>query len=192
MNESYVTVVGNVTAEPVLRETKNGRPFATFRVASTARRYDPGTRGYIDAGTNFVSVVTFNALAANVVASVHKGQPVVVHGRLRINSWATTEGRSMISVEVDAHTVGHDLTKGQSLFSKPVRAQFDPTDRMGAPEVQASLAALETPDFEDFEAERPALTAVMGAQQAQADEGAVRFDLATAVPETDEYLAKVG
>ena len=90
----------------------------------------------------------FNALAANVVASVHKGQPVGVHGRLRINSWATTEGRSMISVEVDAHTVGHDLTKGQSLFSKPVRAQFDPTDRMGAPEVQASLAALETPDFE--------------------------------------------
>ncbi|MBK8733437.1 MAG: single-stranded DNA-binding protein [Actinomycetales bacterium] len=80
-----------------------------------------------------MSVVTFNALAANVVASVLKGQPVVVHGRLRINSQATTEGRSMISVEVDAHTVGHDLTKGQSLFSKPVRAQFDPTDRMGAP-----------------------------------------------------------
>ncbi|MBK8733436.1 MAG: single-stranded DNA-binding protein [Actinomycetales bacterium] len=42
MNGGYVTVVGNVTAEPVLRETKNGRPFATFQVASTARRYDPG------------------------------------------------------------------------------------------------------------------------------------------------------
>ena len=94
---------------------------------SPACRSGPGTRGYIDAGTNFVSVVTFNALAANVFPSVHKGKPVVVHGRLRINSWATTEGRSMISVEVDAHTVGHDLTKGQSLFSKPVRAQFDPT-----------------------------------------------------------------
>lgn len=91
MNESYVTVIGNLTADLVLRTTKNGKPFATFRMASTPRRWDGREQAYVDGGTNFVSVVTFNALAANVVASLAKGQPAIVYGRLRVNTWSTAE-----------------------------------------------------------------------------------------------------
>jgi single-strand DNA-binding protein len=197
MNESYLTIAGNVTADPVLRQTKNGRPFATFRVASTARRYDPQTRGYVDAGTNFVSVVTFNSLAANVVASVSKGQPVVVHGRLRVNVWAVggDESRTNTSVEIDAYHVGHDLSLGQSRFAKAARAQFDPTDRMAEPEIQQALA------------EHEGYAAAYGAESPEGLAGSPRdgvpegpedlaetdlpFDLATADPETDRYVVTV-
>lgn len=140
MNESYVTVIGNLTADPVLRTTKNGKPFATFRMASTPRRWDGREQAYVDGGTNFVSVVTFNSLAANVVASLSKGQPAIVHGRLRVNTWSNAEGHSSASVEIDASHVGHDLTWGQSLFTKPPRAQFDTTDRLAEPEIQYALA----------------------------------------------------
>ncbi|MBK8468924.1 MAG: single-stranded DNA-binding protein [Actinomycetales bacterium] len=142
MYETYVTVAGNVTADPVLRSTKAGKPFVTFRVASTSRRYDGRVGGFVDGGTNFMSVVAFNALAANVVASVSKGQPVVVHGRLRVNTWSASEGHSMTSVEIDAYHVGHDLSRGQSHFSKPQRAQFDPNDRLAEDEVQGAIEQL--------------------------------------------------
>ena len=95
---------------------------------------------YVDGGTNFVSVVTFNSLAANVVASMAKGQPVIVYGRLRVNMWSTAEGHSNTSVEIDAYHVGHDLMWGQSLFTKSPRAQFDTTDRLSEPEIQQALA----------------------------------------------------
>ncbi len=159
MNESYVTVIGNLTADPVLRTTKNGKPFATFRMASTPRRWDGREQAYVDGGTNFVSVVTFNALAANVVASLAKGQPAIVYGRLRVNTWSTAEGKNSTSVEIDAYHVGHDLTRGQSHFTKAARAQFDTTDRLASPEIQHALAVAsgelderdESEDLEDIE-----------------------------------------
>jgi single-strand DNA-binding protein len=143
MYESFVTVVGNLTADPVLRTaSKTGRPFTTFRVASTTRRRDPGTGAFVDGGTNFVNVVAFNALAANCVASLTKGQPVVVYGRLRVNQWAASDSRTMTSVEIDAYNVGHDLSWGQSLFSKAPRAQFDTVDRLAEDDIQDALAGL--------------------------------------------------
>ena len=40
MNETRVTVVGNLVADPVLRVTPGEREVAGFRLASTVRRYD--------------------------------------------------------------------------------------------------------------------------------------------------------
>ncbi len=134
MNESFVTVVGNMVADPTLRTGKNGRHFATFRVASTTRRRDPGSGAYVDSGTNYVSVVVFNGLAANVVASLKKGEPVIVYGRLRVNQWVGSQNQPMTSVEVEGYNAGHDLTWGQAKYAKRGRVQFDTADRLGDPE----------------------------------------------------------
>ncbi len=139
MNESFVTVVGNVVSDPISRPTKVGKPFASLRVASTTRRWDPEKRAFVDGSTNYVNVAAFNALAANVMASVKKGHPVVVYGRLRVNQWETEKGEPRTSVEVDAYTLGHDLTRGQSAFTKPDRTQLDANDRLADPEIQRSF-----------------------------------------------------
>ena len=139
MNESFVTVVGNLVADPILRTSKHGKHFATFRVASTTRRRDPASGAFVDSGTNYVSVVVFNGLAANVVASFKKGEPVIVYGRLRVNQWVGSQNQHMTSVEVEGYNAGHDLTWGQTKFAKLGRAQFDTGDRLGDPEIQASL-----------------------------------------------------
>ncbi|MDQ6895368.1 MAG: single-stranded DNA-binding protein [Actinomycetota bacterium] len=139
MNESFVTVVGNVVSDPVTRPTKVGKPFATLRVASTTRRWDVETRTFVDGSTNYVNVVAFNALAANVMTSVKKGHPVVVYGRLRVNQWETEKGEPRTTVEIDAYTLGHDLTRGYSEFTKPDRTQLDGNDRLADPEIQRSF-----------------------------------------------------
>jgi len=139
MNESFVTIMGNVVGDPQGRSTKAGKPFASFRVASTVRRWDSEQRRFVDGSTNFVNVVGFNALGGNIMASLHKGDPVVVYGRLRVNQYAAADGKNMTSVEVDAHGVGHDLTRGQSAFSRPERSQYDTTDRLSDPNIQATM-----------------------------------------------------
>lgn len=141
MNESFVTVVGNLTAEPVLRHTKNGKPFVTLRIASTARRRDPGTGDYVDSGTNYVNVVAFNGLAANVEASFTRGQRVIVYGRLRVNQYLTKDNATATSVEVEAYNAGHDLTWGRSTFARPARLPGEAVsiDRLDEQQVQDAM-----------------------------------------------------
>jgi single-strand DNA-binding protein len=135
MNETYVTVSGNVVGDPVARLTKADVPFVTFRVASNVRRVNFKTGEYIDAGTNFVNVTAFRALGINLANSLKKGEPVIVYGRMRINQWVNGE-KSGTTVEIDAYNVGHDLTWGQTTFTKVVKPQLNQSDRMADPEVQ--------------------------------------------------------
>ena len=142
VNETYVTVSGNVVGDPVVRATRANVPFVTFRVASNVRRVDFKTGEYIDAGTNFVNVTAFRALGVNLSNSLKKGEPVIVYGRMRINQWVNGE-RSGTSVEIDAYNVGHDLTWGRSTFTKVAKAQLNQHDRMADPEVQDAADQLD-------------------------------------------------
>jgi single-strand DNA-binding protein len=142
MNETFVTVSGNVVGDPVVRVTRANVPFVTFRVASNVRRVDFKTGDYVDAGTNFVNVTAFRALGVNLSNSLKKGEPVIVYGRMRINQWVNGE-RSGTTVEIDAFNVGHDLTWGQTTFRKVARPQLNQNDRMADPEVQDAADQLE-------------------------------------------------
>ncbi len=142
MNETYVTISGNVVGDPQVRRTRADVPFVTFRVASNVRRVDHKTGEYIDAGTNFVNVTAFRALGINLANSLEKGHPVVVYGRMRINQWTNGE-RTGTTVEIDAYNVGHDLTRGQSTFVRVARPQLEQHDRLADPAVQQASEALD-------------------------------------------------
>jgi len=142
MNETYVTVSGNVVGDPVVRATRANVPFLTFRVASNVRRVDYKTGEYIDAGTNFVNVTAFRGLGVNLSNSLKKGEPVIVYGRMRINQWVNGE-RSGTTVEIDAYNVGHDLNFGQTQYVKVAKPQLNQNDRMSDPEVQDAADQLD-------------------------------------------------
>ncbi|GAA2328128.1 single-stranded DNA-binding protein [Streptomyces violaceusniger] len=84
MNESWVTVVGNAATRPDFWETGAGVAVARFRLAVTVRRWDRGRDAWADAYTSFYTVWTWRSLAANVAGSVSLGEPLVVHGTLRV------------------------------------------------------------------------------------------------------------
>jgi single-strand DNA-binding protein len=118
MNETLVTLVGHVATEPALRITTGGARVTSFRLASTERRFDKAVNGWRDANTTFFTVTTWRTMAENVSSSIVKGQPIVVHGRLRDSSYESKDGQWRTVLEVEAFALGHDLSRGVSEFTK--------------------------------------------------------------------------
>ena len=138
MNDTWVTVVGNLATEPAGRTTAGGVPVLTLRVATTPRRRDGVTGEWKDAETAFLTVTCWRALAEHVARSLHKGDPVVVHGRLLHKSYETPQGERRSSTEVEASALGPDLSRGTAAFARagrarPVEAAQETAPAWGAP-----------------------------------------------------------
>ncbi|MGW4456203.1 single-stranded DNA-binding protein [Streptomyces albidoflavus] len=116
MNETMVTVIGNVATTPVYRESAHG-PMARFRMAATPRRWDRERQTWTDGPTSFFTIWTTRQLASNVTASVTVGEPVIVQGRLRVRE-TERGGQQWTTAEIDAASVGHDLTRGTAAFRR--------------------------------------------------------------------------
>lgn len=103
MNETTLTIVGNLTDAPELRYLPSGAARAGFTVASTPRRFDRQAGEWTDGEALFLRGVAWGSLAEHVAASLSKGERVVVTGRLRQRSFETAEGqrRQVIELEVD-------------------------------------------------------------------------------------------
>ena len=71
---------------------------------------------------------------------------MIVYGRMRINQWVNGD-RSGTSVEIDAYNVGHDLSRGQSQFTRDAKPQLDPQDRLADPAVQEAHDELDRVDL---------------------------------------------
>jgi single-strand DNA-binding protein len=116
MNDTLVTVVGNVVDSPRRVSLKNGA-VTNFRMASTSRRFDPARQEFVDGGTFWVDIECWNNLSSNVSASVSKGDPVIVRGALRTDSWETENGRRS-TPRIRAFAVGPDLARGTAVFKR--------------------------------------------------------------------------
>ncbi len=118
--DSLVTIRGNVGSPVSFRCGDNeGRKWARaeFRVAST-RRMRRGDGTWVDAGTTWISVEAWAALAEGVRGSLDKGDPVLVCGRLRTDEWADSNGQLQSRLVLAADAVGHDLSRGRTRFRK--------------------------------------------------------------------------
>jgi len=130
VNDTIVTVVGNVVDSPRRVSLENGA-VTNFRMASTARRYDARTEQFVDAGTLWVDVECWNTLSGNVSASVSKGDPVIVHGALTTHSWESESGPRS-KPRIKAFAVGPNLGKGRALFTRDKSGRgAEPADAQG-------------------------------------------------------------
>ncbi|MER7743974.1 single-stranded DNA-binding protein [Streptomyces bacillaris] len=121
MNGTMVTLVGNAATAVEFRETATGG-MARFRFAVTPRRRDRETQLWTDGPTSFYTVWAWRTLATNLAASVAIGEPLVVHGRLKVREEERDGGRRTF-VDVEAVAVGHDLSRGTAAFRRVVRTE---------------------------------------------------------------------
>jgi single-strand DNA-binding protein len=110
MSETQITVVGNVGWTPNHKALASGTVVTDFRLAHTPSRFDKATGEWKDLETMWYSVTCWRGLADNVAASVRKGDRVVVTGRLSQRSYEK-DGEKRISLEIDASSVGFDLSR---------------------------------------------------------------------------------
>lgn len=122
MNETMICAVGNVATSPVYRDLASG-PSARFRLAVTSRYWDREKGMWTDGHTNFFTVWARRQLAANAVASLSVGDPVVVQGRLKVRTEQREGQHHRVSADIDAVTIGHDLGRGTSAFRRSGRPE---------------------------------------------------------------------
>jgi single-strand DNA-binding protein len=145
----YVTLTGYVAAEPRLHFTKNNEvPVASIRVGSTPRRVDRATGEWRDGDTSYFTVKCWRKLAMNARASLHKGDPIIVRGKFRTRSWAEEE-RTRTEVEIEAESIGHDLSFGWSHFNRGAHARPGAMQELAQGEAIRQMAAAEMPDLPD-------------------------------------------
>lgn len=150
MNDLTIAVSGWVATDPKFHVGVNGASMCTFRLASTPRHFSRATGEWADGTTEWFTVRTFRGGAITVYESIKKGQPVVVTGRLRTNTWEASDG-PRTDLQVDATAVGHDLTRGIGRF---VRATGD--EALGAevpaePNAEDAQEPVEPPSSWDME-----------------------------------------
>ena len=137
-----ITLTGIVATPPKHIVTNEGLQITSFRLASTQRRFDRAQEKWVDADTNWYTVTAFRSLAANAIGSILKGQRVIVSGRLRIRDWTAGE-KTGTTIEVDADSLGHDLTFGTSAFTRT------PAATAPADTPESAEAAEQIPDAPD-------------------------------------------
>jgi single-strand DNA-binding protein len=114
--EAQISLSGYVGSDVEYKLDKNGSwAYAGFRLGCTPR-IKKGD-GWGPGPTTWVSVATWNRVAENVRKSIHKGDPVVIMGRLKERKW-TVEGQERHQLVVEATSLGHDLAWGASAFVK--------------------------------------------------------------------------
>ncbi|MGW4029100.1 single-stranded DNA-binding protein [Streptomyces sp. NPDC004838] len=132
MQDTMVTLVGNAATIVEYRESATGG-MSRFRMAVTPRRWDRQTETWTDGHTSFYTVFAWRALAANLAGSVSVGDPLVVHGRLKVREsdrdgyGDMRDGPRKTFVDIEAVAVGHDLTRGTSAFRRGAKSVPNPT-----------------------------------------------------------------
>jgi single-strand DNA-binding protein len=71
-------------------------------------------------------VSAWRGLAENAEHSLGKGDPVLVHGKLNHRTYINKQGVEVVALEIEAITIGHDLTRGTSRFRRVVRSAETP------------------------------------------------------------------
>lgn len=125
MGISYnrVVLVGNVTRDPEVRFTQGGTAVADLGLAMNDRR--KGADGAWIEEVTFVDVTLWGRTAEVAKEYVHKGHPVLIEGRLKLDSWVDQAGQKRNKLKV----VGERLqmlgtkdgggSKPQSEYSEP-------------------------------------------------------------------------
>jgi len=125
-NEAHFSVVGFVATQPKSGMTKTGTRTLSMRVGWTPRIFDRATSEWTDQPSSFITVQCYNKAAEHGYVCLRRGEPVVVRGTLRVREYIDQNGVRRSSVEVHADSIGHDLSRGITVFNK-TRAQVEQT-----------------------------------------------------------------
>ena len=106
MADNTITLVGNLTRDPELRFTANGRAVASFGIA-VGRRYQ--VNGEWQEQTSYFNITAWGELGENAAASLSKGSRIVVTGRLEQREYTTREGDKRTAIDVIADELGPSL-----------------------------------------------------------------------------------
>jgi single-strand DNA-binding protein len=140
-NEAQLSMTGYVATQPAFWTTTSGATKVSMRVAWTPRHIDRVTGEWTDGHTSYLTVICWRKLADNVALCIRKGDPVVVKGRLSVRDYEK-DGTTRTAVEVDASSIGHDMSRGAAHFQRTKRAPGETAaDQLAADQLTGGFGA---------------------------------------------------
>jgi single-strand DNA-binding protein len=121
MNDTPLTVTGNLVDDPELRFTPSGVAAARFRIASTPRYRDNATGEWKDGDTLFLTCQVWRQAAENVAETLQRGMRAIVTGRLHQRSYETKEGEKRTVYELQVDEAGPSLRNATAKVTKTAR-----------------------------------------------------------------------
>lgn len=116
--DTFITVVGNLTADAELRFISSGAAVANFTVASTPRTFDKNSQEWKDGQALFMRCNIWRQPAENVAETLTRGMRVIVTGRLVQRSWDDKDGQKHTVMELEVDEVGPSLRYAKATVTK--------------------------------------------------------------------------
>lgn len=139
-NEANVSLIGFVATQPKKVRTKTGTPTVSMRVGWTPRTVNKATGEWSDQPSSFATVWCYRKVAEHASVCIRRGEPIVLRGTLRVREYTDQNGQRRSSVEITADSIGHDISRGISTYTKlPTRGELT------AEEYEQSLTAERNP-----------------------------------------------
>lgn len=125
-NEPVTHVVGHLAADPELKFLPTGVAVCNVTVASTPKTFNRQTNEWTDGETLWMRGAVWREYAEHVAASLHKGDRVIMTGRLVSRSY-DKDGEKRTSVEMQVDEIGPALRYADATVVKAERTQAPPS-----------------------------------------------------------------
>ena len=113
MSFNKVILIGNITADPELKQTQSGTSVCSFNIAINRYSKEPDAKK-----VDFFTVVAWQAKAEFVSKYFKKGSGIVIVGRLENRDWTDKQGNKRISTEIIAEEISFAGGKESSSGAK--------------------------------------------------------------------------
>lgn len=113
-----VILMGNLTADPELKQTPSGVSVTSFGIAVERRFQSQNGQREVD----FINIVCWRQTAEFVAKYFSKGKPILICGTLQTRSWVDNNNQKRYTTEVVADEVsfvGKKDDSGSSSYQSP-------------------------------------------------------------------------
>ncbi len=145
-----VIVAGNLTKDPVFRETSNNTPVVNFHIAANRRYKDSSNQWQED--VCYVGVVAWNKLADSCRDRLKKGSAVLIDGELQSRTFKTEDGKNRTIVEIKAKRIQflNKISKGENDQPGDYEENVDPGVGVDAGSTEDAAPSYEDNSFDKF------------------------------------------
>ncbi len=136
-------LIGNLTRDPETKALPSGTSVTTFSVATN--RVWKDSSGNRKEETDYHNIVVFGRQAETAAQYLHKGDSVMIEGRMQTRSWDDKDGNKKYRTEVIADRVQFGPKRGASSEEKSFS---EGSSKKGAKTKEEQIDTIEYPDEE--------------------------------------------
>ncbi len=134
-----VILIGNMTADPELKQTTSGTSVCSFSIAVN-RRFAKADQG--QQSVDFINIVTWRQQAEFVSRYFKKGNPILICGQIQTRTWNDNQGQKRYATDVVADEVSFVASQSatQGVAQPQASATYTP-DSYSAPAFNSAGSA---------------------------------------------------